>query len=365
MRKLATVRRISKLEPIENADRIEKATIDGWECVVKKGEFKEGDTCIYFEIDSILPDHKVFEFMRERKFKVKTAKFRKQISQGLVMPTDILKEFANPKHNINIGDDVTDLIGVKKHDPFAIREQQMRINKKKNNIVDKYMLQFTWYRSMRYKLFGKGKFNFPDFIPKTDEERIQNIPHVLKQRNGRTAYIMEKIDGMSASYAVKRDGIFNRKKFYVCSRNLWLWKPDKREWWQIANNFDIKNKLAYYNYRYAIQGEIIGPRCNKNRLQLKEIDFYVFNVYDMHNKRRVNYPENKYITETIGLKFVPVLFSHFEFDNTTVQDCVDIATGNSEIKHNLKREGAVFRLVEDDHQSFKAINPEYLLKYGE
>ena len=72
MRKLATIREIKSIKPIEGADRIVCAIVDGWECVVKKDEFKEGEKIIYIEIDSIVPDTQDFEFMRDRKFRVRT-----------------------------------------------------------------------------------------------------------------------------------------------------------------------------------------------------------------------------------------------------------------------------------------------------
>ena len=84
MRNLASIQKISKLEPIPNADTIEKATVLGWELVVKKGEFKEGDLCVYCEIDSVLPERPEFEFLRTKKFRIKTIKFKGQISQVFV-----------------------------------------------------------------------------------------------------------------------------------------------------------------------------------------------------------------------------------------------------------------------------------------
>lgn len=93
MRKLATIREIKDIQPIEGADRIEVATVDGWQVVIKKGEFKVGDKIIYIEIDSIVPEREEFEFLRDRKFRVRTIKLRKQISQGLIMPLSILGNY--------------------------------------------------------------------------------------------------------------------------------------------------------------------------------------------------------------------------------------------------------------------------------
>lgn len=93
MRKLAHVEKIASIQPIDGADRIEVATVLGWQVVVKKDEFKVGDLCIYIEIDSVLPEIEDFEFLRDKKFRIKTQKLRGQISQGLILPLDALNNF--------------------------------------------------------------------------------------------------------------------------------------------------------------------------------------------------------------------------------------------------------------------------------
>ncbi len=52
MRKLASIRKITEINPIEGADAIEVAVVDGWKVVIKKGEHSVGDEVIYLEIDS-------------------------------------------------------------------------------------------------------------------------------------------------------------------------------------------------------------------------------------------------------------------------------------------------------------------------
>ena len=117
MRKLASIQKITALRPIENADKIEVATVLGWQVVVQKGQFKEGDFCVYIEIDSILPDKPDFEFMRERKFRVKTIKLRGQVSQGICFPISILLKATDKDLILREGDDMTELLGVRKYDP--------------------------------------------------------------------------------------------------------------------------------------------------------------------------------------------------------------------------------------------------------
>ena len=376
MRKLAHIERIDALEPIEGADRIEKAEILGWNCVVKKGEFKVGDLCIYIEVDSILPDHPEFEFMRDRKFRVKTIKLRKQISQGLALPYSIINLFQKPPmKKYTIEDDVTDIIGIKKHDPQAAKEDHYKPlhPKKKMNPVISYMSQFHWFRKVRYNLGFEKIKNFPHFIAKTDEERLQNIPHILNQWKDEFVYFTEKCDGSSATYAYYKDPDLNfigrwlnKHNFYVCSRNILLLRENKTEWWEIARKFDIKEKLKSIGENIGIQGEIIGPGIQGNKYKLKELDFYVYNVVNLNTRKKYNIEEKLLFCEQHSLKHVPLLFSKETPLSVykTVDSLINLSKGKSTLA-KIKREGIVVRCINDDHKSFKCINPEFLLKFGE
>ena len=127
-RKLASIQRITAIDPIPEADKIVCATILGWKVVVLKNQFKVGEFCIYIEIDSILPEKPEFEFMRERKFRVKTIKLRGQVSQGICFPLSILPS-GHPF--IEEGSDVTEVLAIKKYDPqadFAKKETERLAN---------------------------------------------------------------------------------------------------------------------------------------------------------------------------------------------------------------------------------------------
>ena len=188
VRKLASIQKVIDIKPIEGADRIEVATILGWQLVVKKGEFKIGDYCVYCEIDSILPDKPQFEFLRKKKFRIKTMKMRGQISQGIAFPLSILGDETNIGFHINniisntdfeemcLGQDITEELGITKY------ELPIPAN-----------------------MAGKVKGNFPSFIPKTSETRIQNIPYILEKYKGTHCYISEKLDGTSVTYYLKDD----------------------------------------------------------------------------------------------------------------------------------------------------------------
>ena len=366
-RKLASIQKIMKLEPIPNADNIEKATVLGWECVVKKGEFKEGDLCVYIEVDSIVPERPEFEFLRDRKFRVRTIKLRKQVSQGLAMPLSVM-EIKDKKHkSIHEGLDVTEHLEIRKYDPEGDAERAMEecMESIKRNRVDKFFRRYKWYRG----IFTKEKVSrgFPHFIKKTDEDRIQLFPFVCENEKDTLFDYTEKLDGQSATYALIR----NKKRWYefhkpeflfiVCSRNIHLRKKDNSNYWKIAKQFKIEECLKKHILTHEfiiLQGEIIGEGIQGNKYGLKGIDFYAFNLI----RPAYNHFSNE-IAETIlgehGIKFVPILGSCYL--KSSIPEMVEFAKGKSQIA-DVPREGIVMRNYVK-RVSFKIINPNFLLSY--
>lgn len=356
MRELATIRTISDIRPIPNADSIVVAVVDGWECVVsKKDKFSVGDKIVYIEIDSVVPERPEFEFLRSRKFRVRTIKLRGQISQGLVLPTSIL-----PKGQYDIGDDVTEKLGIKKYDPEGELENKLlkdKIVKTKNPIV-KYLLRFKWFR----KLYIKPKKNgFPSWIVKTDEERIQNKVSMFENEKklGTKFMVTEKIDGQSVTYFLEKVG--RKYKFGVCSRNVNLTNDygSSSSYWTIAKKYDIENvlkKLIGDADRIVLQGENIGTQIQGNKYKVNDFDFFAFNL--IYPNRKVDTVEMGSLLNPFGIKTVPVLETEFQLKDT-IADMVEYAKGNSTLL-DRKREGCVFRNYERNI-SFKVINPEFLL----
>ena len=319
MRQLATIQKISKLEPIQGADKIVKATVLGWELVVKKDEFKEGDLCVYIEIDSQLPSNNPnFSFMADRKYRVKTIKLRGQISQGLALPLTIL-----PKSNkYKEFDDVTELLGITKYDPQAVQESKLsqQSNKKKLSYLDKKLGQYKWYRKLFMK--SKNKYNFPTFIKKTDETRLQNMPWILEREKDTSFIVTEKIDGQSGTYFLKKndnrniiDKILNKNKyiFGVCSRNLWLYNETNSSYWTIAKQLNMKgvleNLIGDKDY-VVIQGEITGEGIQGNKYKVKGYDFHAFNL--IYSDGQIDSINAKEILSKYGIKFVPILEKDFK-----------------------------------------------------
>ena len=203
MRKLASIQKIISLSPIPNADKIEKAIVLGWEVVVAKSEnFKVGDLVVYIEIDSIVPPKPEFEFLRERKFRIKTIKLKGQVSQGLIVPLSVL-----PKGNYVEGQDVTEILGVKKYDPEGQKEQKLLDEKiaRSNNKVNKFLSRYPWYRRI-LTLFMPKKASWPKFIKKTDEDRIQLFPHICENEKDTVFSVTEKLDG-NRIVVIKGDGV--------------------------------------------------------------------------------------------------------------------------------------------------------------
>lgn len=330
MRKLASIQEIKEIRAIENADKLEVVNILGWKVVVKKNEFKIGDKCIYCEIDSVLPEREEFEFLKDKKYRIKTVKLRGQVSQGICFPLTILSE-----GSYNIGDDVTEVLGVIKYE-MPIPES----------------------------LSGEVRGDFPSYIPKTDETRIQAVPDLLEEMSGLECYITIKLDGSSMTVCNLNNDV------QVCSRNLSLKKTDKSAQWNVVEKYDLENKIKECG-NIGIQGEIVGVGIQKNRLELKDKDFFVFNVYDIDNARYFSYNEMCEICNRLELKRVPLL-EKIKMDNSyNINKFLEMAKGKYEGTNN-HREGIVIRPIEERYSkvlsgrmSFKVINNDYLLHGGE
>lgn len=354
MRKLASVQKILRIDPIAGAEKIEVATVLGWQCVIaKRDNFKAGDLVVYIEVDAILPAIPEFLFMQESKYRVRTVKRLKQISQGLVMPIDILSRW-NKKWRE--GDDVTELLGITKYESDSDAEQNATVTS--NNIFYKFFMSFAWFR----KYFGakKVKNGFPDFIAKTDEDRIQNHPDYLERFESLPFEVTEKLDGQSATYALVKRG--KKYEFIVCSRAQRLAMPDNSNWWKIAKKYNIESllhELIGGNDWVAIQGEIVGNGIQGNKYGFGIIRLFVFQFVT---------PQGKFSPasiETILSRFdvdcVPVISKAINLPSTVAM-MVDYARGmKSMLNRGVLREGVVVRNYEYGI-SFKVINPDFQLK---
>jgi RNA ligase (TIGR02306 family) len=327
MRTLASIQRIKDLAAIAGADAIEKATVLGWQLVVKKGEFQVGDLAVYCEIDSLLPDRPEFEFLKARGFRIRTIRLRGEISQGICFPLSILPEGTE----IAEGSDVTDAIGVTKYEP-----------------------------PIPASLSGIMKGGFPSFIPKTDETRVQVLQELLDKFAGTLCYVTEKLDGSSVTYYLK-DG-----EFGVCSRNLELLESPENSLWKVARQLNLEEKLRALGGNHALQGEIIGEGIQGNLYKLRGQTVYFFNAFDIDHYRFYDFAEFEAILTAMELQMVPVLDRTYTLV-PQIPALVEMATGTSTL-FKVEREGVVIRPHQEQRDSigrvsFKAISPEFLLKH--
>jgi len=349
-RKLASLQKIAAINSILGRDRIEVAKILGWEIIVQKGLYKVGDLCVFFEVDSLLPDIPIFDFMKEKRLRVKPMKMAGVISQGLAIPLSDLAIIEKDK-NVSVvkeeGNDLTDLIGVVKYElPEEVK---------------------LWYKDQ--KIAGK----FPFFIPKTDEPRIQSYPELLNEMVNRDVEITVKLDG--TSFTAYYDKTAN--EFGVCSRNVKIAEGDNL-YWNIVKKYNLQEQLKNYIHQsnlkdislIAIQGEICGPKIQGNTLKLKEPNLFIYNI--LHDRQYINFSNTIII---FGLLTVPRMHTKYRITEiTTIDDLVEIAMSSniySTFDLGNKREGIVVRpLIEDtvktpgssllgNRLSFKVINPMY------
>ena len=330
MRKLATIRKIDSLTPIEGADAIECATVGGWKVVAQKGLYKEGDLAVYFEIDSWIP-HELAPFLSKGKEprvfegisgeRLKTIKLRGQLSQGLLMP---LEEACK-----NIDSELFEGLDVS----FPL------------NII-------KWEKPINAQLAGVCKGNFPTLIPKTDQERVQNLKKEVAVADGKLFEVTEKLEGSSMTCYLM-DG-----EFGVCSRNMDLKETEGNSFWATARREGVEEKMRFSD-NFAIQGELVGPGIQGNIYKLSQTEFYVYDVYDIKDGEYLKPADRVDLITRLGLKHVPVQWHSFPLAGD-VDTLLAQAEGRSWLNKDQEREGIVFKEV-NGGMSFKAISNKYLL----
>ena len=371
-RKLASVRKIAGLHPIKGADFIEMAVIDGWQVIVKKGEFEDGDLCVFFEIDSFLPVEPRYEFLGRSKehqeklgYRIKTMKMKKTLSQGLALPLKMFPEIGSSL----FGNDVTEKLGVFKYDnSTSDRGKGSSQNVKKNR-------------------------SFPQFLRKTDQERIQNLMSYFDTQ--REVYFEEtlKLDGSSCSMYkyITEYTMFERIKnafklhfqkthikFGVASRNLELHRKIVKtavfnnqgnpsefvtsDFWKVATKYDIESKLPE---GFAVQGELIGPRIQGNHEQVDDLEYYIFDVFNIKKQEYLLPEERVLFLEANDLldRHVPIVNSKVQIfkECEGINELLDRVIGSS-MNKGVVSEGRVYKALHTS-RTFKAISNNFLLKY--
>lgn len=367
MRKLATIRTIDNILPMDGYDNISLAQIDGWTVIVKNEEFTIGSKCVFLEIDSFLPNLPIYSFLGKPTtylnrlgHRLRTKKLKSYISQGLALPLSTFPEITTPLEL----DDVTELLNIIKYD---------------NQLID----NAPGLRA------GNPVGKFPHFIPKTDQERIQNLtdwfskyPHIQWEET-------LKLDGLSCTMykTPHTPSLWERIKsffgcsykpyhFGVCSRNLEIKPSDnysatftndfkesefkQSNFWYVAKKYEVERFLPV---GYAIQGELVGPKIQANHEKVTDLDFFVFDIYDIDAQRYLTpHDRHEFMAQYLPfVKHVPIInYVTQIFDECpSVKDLLARVKGPS-MNPGTISEGRVYKSV-DGTKSFKCINNDYLL----
>jgi len=334
-RKLASIQTIAEIKPIEGADRIVAYRVGGWWIVDQKNKYQVGESVVMCEVDSFVPteiapfltkpDHFPKEFLGIKGERLRTIKLKGQLSQGLLLPMSVLPNIESVGIGFYIeGEDVTSALGILKYE-----------------------------KPLPACLAGTAKGNFPSFIPKTDQERVQNLSKEIQEMQGELFEVTIKLDGSSCTIFV------NGEDNGVCSRNLELKQTDTNAFWQIAVEEDVHAKLRSTGRNLALQGELIGPSIQGNYEKVAKNEFYVYDVFDIDKQAYLLPAERWDVVQQLGLKHIPILTGSRRLDHN-VQQLLDMAEGEG-MNKGVKREGLVFKHLHSDF-SFKAISNSYLLK---
>ena len=405
-RELAYVVRVDDIKPIEGRDRVECAVVGGWTIMVRKGQFHPGSLGIYFEIDSQVPEKEPFMFLAQKKFKIKTQKYKTPNgqfwSQGLLMAPEDFNWYMNDIRTAIIEMDATNDEGYHAVDnesrfltkrlgvTYAVAED----NARKSGSMDKYkkmaqrrpklfakkpirwLMRRNWGKKLLFVLFGKKKdkaTSFPTqfpFVHKSDEERVECMPWILEDKEPWVKTL--KIDGTSSTYILEKKG---KHKFeeYVCSRNVRQLTPSQKNYhtdiegnvyWMMADKYKIFDFLKSYlienNLNYVcLQGETAGPSLQGNPHKFKEICFFGYN-FIRSDTGRMNSIEAAKICNAAGIPWVPIADEAYILPDDMETLKLD-ADGPCLIGEG-PREGWVYRSL-DGQRSFKNVSRQYLLKH--
>lgn len=413
-RALAHIERVVTTYGIEDADRLEMTQVLDFHVVTKKGEFKSGDMVVYIEVDSILPDgldlalqaqydtlkktarkatgedliriqkemdeisskntKPEFEFLRQKKFRIKAQKIRGVVSQGIIFPTTILPEGTIPEAGL----DVTQLLGI-----IKVVEDEEEVNTEEQKVVNKKgkLEQFLDHRFMRYAVYRKAKASFKGtdrtgkwedwMASKTDEENIQKLFSKLFEKYGTDPVwaVTSKIEGQSMSvynHVVPTwFGMRNRNDFAVCSRGRHLITDDGSRFWQTAKELDLEKRLRATGLNLMCQGEHVGPKIQGNIYKLPEYGWYIFNVFDITAQKRYTHEQIIEFCDKYEFDHVPVV-SHRIGMYDTIQKMLEFSNGVDELVSGVvvAREGIVWKNLDDPNVTFKIRSPEYLILHG-
>lgn len=393
-RELCYVARVDDIKPIPGRDRVECAVVGGWTIMVRKNQFQPGDLGIYFEIDSQVPEKEPFMFLKAKHFKIKTQKYKTPDgqfwSQGLLMSaSDFGWGYQKDKDQIDMcdgkflkeGDFLTKELGIIYADPAdnkrkssssKYKEMAQRHRKFFSKKPIKWIMKYAWGRKVMFFFFGKkkDKRSWPQWVVKTDEERIQCLAHMIPELAKESWVATEKLDGLSTSFTMRR--IRKHKyEFLVCSRNVCFDKPNKKCFYEtniyteMAEKYHVEDALRDMLEKnpdwewVTLQGETFGAGVQKRDYGMTDHDFRAFNLINSKHGR-ANSIAAAEIMKRYDIPWVPIVNPQLTLPNSC-DEILALAGGASKIDGGM-REGLVFRSI-DGKKSFKAVDNSFLMKY--
>lgn len=334
MRELAMISKIDRLTPIEGKDRIELATVNNYPVIVNKGKYKVGDLCVYIFYDTVLPKRPEFDFLASRcysklydGYRIKNLKMCGVYSSGIVFDMDIL-----PCGDYKLGDDVTEVLGVKRYDPEELMELGM---------IEK----------------GSYKKQYPSTVQKSDETNIEKAYGYLKGKYpDELYYLTEKMEGQAGTWLLNTKG-----KFEVYSHNCFIDSEEDNVWTKVAKKYSIEKILQEWydntEQHLAIQGEICGPGIQSNIYKFNDYKLFVYKVTDVDIGVALNCGDMYRFCKINSLEAVLLLGYSKLLDSvdTMLKKC----EGVSKFGHNVKREGVVWRSVDNQEIGCKCKSRSY------
>jgi RNA ligase (TIGR02306 family) len=321
MNNLATIQKVKNVRPCPNSENLDLVQILGWQVVTKRGEFPEDSLCIYVSIDTVLPETATFEFLRNKSFRIKPIRLRGEESAGICFPLSILPanyskdpmtlevgESISPFSGYKEGEDVTDILGIKKYEKPIPAELQ-----------------------------GKMVGHIPSFLIITDEDNLRTYPDAIPELWSRPYYITRKDDGCSGTFFMKD------LKFGVCSRRIHLEDTEGNGYWKMAKKYDLERilKAEWGDYDIAVQGEVCGPAIQDNHIGLTEMELHIFNLFDIKNRRYLSYETLTAFCAKYNLPMVVTLNEGASF-GFTLEELVKFAS-EQKYPNGQPAEGIVIR----------------------
>lgn len=371
------VARISEIKPIEGADNIELGVIGGWNCIIKKGEYKVDDLVVVATTDAVIPQElsdamNVTNYLRKGG-RVRTVKLRGVYSECLIITTQVARQWAasNPKgkhtevrqlDRPTEGQDLMEILSIFKYEPPAVQVQLSSGRKIRYSQNPNFGIYYKFPNIKNVK----GMFN------EEDEVIVSRKIHGTNARYGivkkRKLSIWDKVKRFFGNEWVEYEYVYGSHNVEKGSDSQGFYDTDV--WRTIAEKYNIRENLwelfKTYKNHYEIEegiviyGEIYGPGIQKNYdYGLKEIEYAGFDT--TINGQYCDIGRSYDIQcNVLGLPYVPVLANEMwsqELQDRYLFDKIK----DTKVPH----EGVVISRVDGDrHKVAKIINPDYLI-YGE